>query len=261
MPSPESAAELARACEEQPVWLAGPHGALVGVFTPPAPGVPATGLCAVLFTRPRAHRNRFWVVAARRLAARGVAAFRFDYHGLGDSEGTAGFQDPGAPYVEDADAVLRHLRAARGHTRFALAGACFDARTALAAFRDHAASIAGLVFVAAPVMTLPVLEQAAFGPPGQVLPLDPAFEADFARLLGSEARALFLYGEDDAEYASFRVAQAQLLAPLEPAVRRRFDVRVWPGAVHGFLEVARQREALEAIVPWIGALASAPPPA
>ena len=159
MPWRESPAELERARAEHPVVIASPQGELFGVFTPPDPGAPDRGRCVVLFTRPRSHRNRMWVEGARRLATRGFACFRFDYHGTGDSGGESGFLNPNYPYHEDAAAVLRHLRDSLGQRRFVLSGACFDARTALSAFADERERIDALVFTSAPLMELETLNK------------------------------------------------------------------------------------------------------
>jgi pimeloyl-ACP methyl ester carboxylesterase len=297
VPWRETPEELARARAEQPVRVPGPLGTLVGIFTPPAPAVPPAGLCAVLLTRPRSHRNRMWVEGARRLAARGFACFRFDYHGTGDSEGTPARLDPNRPYREDVVAVIRHLRERLGQRRFVLCGACFDARTALSAFVDEGDAIEGLMFMAAPVMELDTLvrvdadrkdwrhlwralrnpenwralaSRERWGYMGTVLsrvagrslgrgtpadaPLGAAFLEHFQALLRSRARALFLYGRDDAEYQSFRVAERTVFARLTPEQRERIAVEVWDGTVHGFLEMPRQRETFERAVSWIGAL-------
>src|SRR5258706_8994661 len=152
MPWRETAAELERARAEQPVTVPTAAGTLFGIFTPPDPAAPAARHCVVLFTRPRSHRNRMWVEAARRLAARGFGAFRFDYHGTGDSEGESGFLDPNQPYRDDTHAVVRALRERHGYARFLLVGSCFDARTALSAFVDQGAAVDGLVFFSAPAM-------------------------------------------------------------------------------------------------------------
>jgi pimeloyl-ACP methyl ester carboxylesterase len=160
MPWRESAAEIERARAEQPVVVASERGALFGVFTPPAPAVAPRGRCVVFFTRPRSHRNRMYVEGARRLASRGFACFRFDYHGTGDSSGESHYLDPNQPYRDDAVAVLRFLRERQGQRRFVLAGSCFDARTALSAFVDEGAAIDGLVFAAAPLMELDTLVKA-----------------------------------------------------------------------------------------------------
>jgi pimeloyl-ACP methyl ester carboxylesterase len=296
MPWLETPAELARARAERPVVIRSPAGALFGLFTPPAPEAPPADLCVILLTRPRSHRNRMWVEGARRLAAQGFAAFRFDYHGCGDSGGASAFLDPNTPYRDDLVAVMRHLRDHLGARRFVLAGSCFDARTALSAFVDEGDAIDGLVFIAAPVMALDTLVQvhadtkdwthlwralrkpdnwrslgrggrwrhmaavvgrvAGRSVPGAAgeLPLAPSFVEHFEALVRSKARALFLYGLDDAEYASFQVAERTVFAGLPAATRARFEVEVWPGTVHGFLEMARQRETCTRALRWIEAL-------
>lgn len=296
MPWRETPAELERARAERPELVASPHGRLFGVFTPPDPAVPPAGVCAVLFTSPRGHRNRMWVEAARRLAAEGFAAFRVDFHGTGDSEGETAFRDPGRPYREDAVAVLRHLRASHGHTRFVLYGICFDARTALSACMDEADAIAGILFVSAPLMELEgqvqahaerkgwghlarralwnpdnwrtltrparwrhmglvlgrLLRRSAAPAGAPELPLSPSFLEHLAAFSRSRARILFLYGREDAEYETFRVAERQLFPRLDPRVRERIEIEAWPGRVHGFLDVPRQREVLERCLAWIG---------
>jgi pimeloyl-ACP methyl ester carboxylesterase len=267
------------------------------VFTPPAPEVAARGRCVVFFTRPRSHRNRMWIEGARRLASRGFACFRFDYHGTGDSGGASGFLNPNQPYRDDAAAVLRHLREHLGQGRFILSGACFDARTALSAFVDEGDAIDGLVFTAAPLMELDTLVKAAadrkdwahllralwspenwkalvhprrwrymatvtarvarrsVGGRNTGLPLAASFLEHFEALCRSRARALFLYGEGDAEYPSFAVARERLFPTLDPAVRARFEIEVHPGLVHdGYVEMTRQREVVERTLAWIEAL-------
>lgn len=303
MPWRESPEELGRARAEHPVVIPTPPGALFGIRTPPAPEAAPAGRCVVLLTRPRSHRNRMWVEAARRLAARGFSAFRFDYHGTGDSEGASEYLNPNQPYREDVVAVLRHLRESFGERRFVLVGSCFDARTALSAFADEAGALDGLVFLAAPVMELDTLVKAdadrkgwghllralrnpenwgaltraerwrymatvvgrvarrtVAGRPQAELPLARSFVEHFQALVRSRARALFLYGEADAEYGSFRVAERTLFAKLDPAVRSRFEIVVWPGTVHGFLDTPRQRETLEKTLSWIESLAADRPP-
>jgi pimeloyl-ACP methyl ester carboxylesterase len=277
-----------------------PRGDVFGILTPAAEGTHDPGLCAVLFTRPRSHRNRMWVEAARRLAANGISAFRFDYHGNGDSTGESGFLNPNEPFSDDAVAVLRHLADHEGQRRFVLVGACFDARTALSAFPDEGGRIAGLAFIAAPVVELDNLVKAdadrkdwrhlarALRNPGNwralgtlerwkymatvtgrvarrsvvekagALPLAQSFVRDFDAFVRSRARLLFLYGEKDAEYQTFRIVEQHVLPRLPAAVRERIEVVVWPGEVHGFLEVPRQREGLEKVLAWIDAVAADP---
>jgi alpha/beta superfamily hydrolase len=306
MPWRETAVDLARARAEIPVKAPSALGELFGVYTPPDPEAPAAGLCVVHLTRPRSHRNRNWVEAARLLAGRGFAAFRFDYHGTGDSGGTSSFLDPREPYHDDVTAVIRFVRERFGATRFVLTGSCFDARTALSAFRDEADAIAGLAFVAAPVMTLEHMRELhdagkdwrhllkalhnrdnwralrdperwrqmaqvvarvtrgarepepVAGPavgPAEGPALDPGFLRDFDALVGSRARALFLYGEEDPEFRTFQPVLRDLWPALPPETRARFVVEVWPGEVHGgFLEMTRQRLILERVLDWVRGL-------
>lgn len=154
MPWRESPAELERARAERPMTVSARCGTLFGIFTPPDPAAPPAGLCVVLLSRPRSHRNRMWIEGARRLASRGFAAFRFDYHGTGDSGGDSSRLDPNRAHREDIVSVLRHLHEHLGQRRFVIYGMCFDARTALSAFTEEAEAIAALVFVAAPCMEL-----------------------------------------------------------------------------------------------------------
>jgi len=67
----------------------------------------------------------------------------------------------------------------------------------------------------------------------------------------SGGRALFVYGEADAEYVSFRVALDTVFPRLSPVERARFEVEVWPGDVHGFVNIPLQRRSLEHTLGWI----------
>lgn len=251
MPSPDSALHE-RAIAEVALRVAGPDGELVGVYTPATDG--STERCAVLLARPRAHRNRVWVHLARRLAAGDVAALRFDYAGHGDSEGVAALAHPCRPRGADVAAVMDHARAQLGAARFALAGNCFDARSALAGAALRPSLTAGVVLGAMPVMDLPGMERAATAPHDDPPPLDAGFVADLAAFAAADARALFLYGEIDAELPAFRVAQRAALDLLPPGARARIEVEVWGGRVHGLLEVARQEAFIRRVAAWIRGL-------
>ncbi|MFN0150350.1 MAG: alpha/beta fold hydrolase [bacterium] len=123
------------------------------VTEPGAEAAPARGPRAgvVFLTRPRAHRNRMWVDAARAVASRGVTAIRFDYHGEGDSTGASHYLNPEQPYGADAAAALQHLVDACGVERAGILGSCFDGRTALAA-AGASPHCAALVFMSAPAL-------------------------------------------------------------------------------------------------------------
>lgn len=80
----------------------------------------------------RTHRNGMWVRAARALAGEGFPSIRFDYHGNGDSTGSAVF-DLEQPFDQDVNAVADFLRRATGVSHLAIVATCFGARTAMAA--------------------------------------------------------------------------------------------------------------------------------
>jgi pimeloyl-ACP methyl ester carboxylesterase len=82
-------------------------------------------------------------------------------------------------------------------------------------------------------------------------PLADSFVEHFRALVRSRAKALFVYGDADAEYASFQVALETVFPRLTPDERARFEVEVWPGDVHGFLNVPLQRRSLEHALAWL----------
>lgn len=102
---------------------------------------------------------RMNVVIARRLAARGVPVLRFDYHGIGDSDGPDhhgdfvmdlyGFIQTGG-FREDVAAAARLLRAEVGDRPLVLGGLCGGAISALFAV-PLIEDIAGLFLADLPV--------------------------------------------------------------------------------------------------------------
>jgi pimeloyl-ACP methyl ester carboxylesterase len=86
---------------------------------------------------------------------------------------------------------------------------------------------------------------------GQDLECSSNFKRDFAALVRSRARALFIYGADDSVYGAFRPAERKLLPALDPASRERITLEIWPGHIHGFVEMPRQREVLARVLEWI----------
>jgi pimeloyl-ACP methyl ester carboxylesterase len=278
-----------RARAEEPVVVPCSGGNLVGILTPPSPDAVPAGMCAVFLARPRFEQRRVTVEMARRLAANGFACFRFDQQGWGDSEGDFTPMDVDEPRIKELSAVLRYLKG-RGLCKFVLWGLCLDARTALAAFRSERDSLAGLAFLSAPVTRLASprmftwknLLRFGFDPqrwrellfsgtsrreafkavrfalrglvkgPGDSI--SSKFRADFTALVTSKARALFLYGAEDGEYQSFRIAEEQLFPKLDAATRRRLEIEVWPGGVHSVFAIDRQREIVEKSISWIDSL-------
>ncbi len=91
------------------------------------------------------------------------------------------------------------------------------------------------------------------GEPVNDTPLADSFVHHFRALVRSRARALFIYGDADVEYLSFQVALETVFARLSPEDRARFEVELWPGDVHGFLNIPMQRRSLERAIEWLSA--------
>lgn len=137
---------------EHPILLSSGGEDLFGIVTEPAATAPERARAGIVYlTRPRAHRNRMWVDAARMMAQKGFVGIRFDYHGEGDSTGQPRLLRPETPYAGDAVAAMRHLVEVEGVERVGVLGSCFDARTALAAVHE-APRFDALVFMSAPVL-------------------------------------------------------------------------------------------------------------
>lgn len=290
----ETPAELACAWAEKPLKVPSPYGDLIGIYTPPAPAAAPAGMCVLLLARPRFEYRRMAVHLARLVAQEGFAAFRFDFHGWGDSEGETKLTNLDEPATDDLIAVIRHLGETLDERRFVLWGWCYGARVAISAFVDAPDAIAGLAFLSAPIDAAPasgvynmrnlarwltdatqwrqlifsgrarrravealrgmIRKKMSGGGNGSEASLSPVFKEHFRALLRARARALFLYGDEDDEYSSFRIAERDLFPKLDAATRRRFEIEVWPGRVHSPLDVPRQLAIVARSVAWIRSL-------
>ena len=120
--------------------LCGRQGNLVGILTEPAPDGALGEAAVVLTNSPQLHRtgpHRMHVEIARRMALAGVASFRFDYAGLGDSldpEYSAEAPAParGRSALNDTLDVLQFLEG-RGYSRLVVVGNCAGAYIAILA--------------------------------------------------------------------------------------------------------------------------------
>lgn len=110
---------------------------LFGVLTRPTR--PEQGVAVILIYggghNVSAHVGELWTRTARRVAAHGFHAFRYDHHGNGDSTGKTGTFDHRSPFTADLRAAVACLRA-EGLERFVLVGDCLGARAALHAGTD-----------------------------------------------------------------------------------------------------------------------------
>lgn len=122
-----------------PIAFGPPERSLLGFYH--APGGPLARPLAVVLCNPLGYEamsvHRTYRHFAARLAAHGVAAFRFDYDGTGDSAGRS--DDPGrvAAWVGSIKAALAEVRTRAGTTGAVLFGIRFGATLAtLAAAED-----------------------------------------------------------------------------------------------------------------------------
>lgn len=110
----------------------GPEDRLFGILSRPAGDTSETAVIIVSTGRnPRTGVGRFGVEFARRLAAEGITALRFDFAGLGDSVGLPGEEDMRSDVFEndrsaDISAAIDTL-AQLGCRRFMVHGVCSGA--------------------------------------------------------------------------------------------------------------------------------------
>lgn len=116
---------------------------------------PAEGKRGVVLCGPHGHEelcaHRAWKGFAEALAAAGLPALRFDYHGLGDSAGEDTDPNRVRAWLDSVHAAVRRLREDTGVTEVALVGYRLGALLALVA-AEEAEGIDGLALVA-PIAT------------------------------------------------------------------------------------------------------------
>jgi dienelactone hydrolase len=118
---------------ERPIHV-GAQVTLAGILTEPAEqhGAPTTAV--LLLNAGVLHRvgaNRLNVTLARRLAAQGLLAVRFDSAGIGESASRGPRASVLRPEVADTVEVMDYVQQTRGITRFLLIGLCSGAENAL----------------------------------------------------------------------------------------------------------------------------------
>lgn len=143
--------EITSADSETPVYFSVGQDKALGILTRPA-GTPIGTVAVALGAGSAVSSlgpNRFLVRLCRRVGDLGYDAFRFDYHGVGESTGSVGSFRLDEPFIDDLDAALAWLHA-RGMRDVLLIGWCFGARTALAR-APNLSNLSGLVLVSPPV--------------------------------------------------------------------------------------------------------------
>lgn len=136
--------------EETLAFFQGGGTSLFGILT--APTTPPLGVVVILLPAGgllSTDRNRFGVRLGRRLAGQGFHALRFDYHGVGESEGETSSFRLDEPFTGDLMGAVTWVRK-QGFTKIAVVGSCFGARTALAS-AQHIDELLAVALIAAPV--------------------------------------------------------------------------------------------------------------
>lgn len=114
---------------EEPIIFDCEDCRLVGIVTQPAEPNETGVLIIVGGPQYRAGSHRQFTLLARHLADNGIASMRFDYRGMGDSEGDMrNFENVDADIHAAIDALIDHVHAVR---RVALWGLCDAASAAL----------------------------------------------------------------------------------------------------------------------------------
>lgn len=120
---------------------------LTAILSPADPALPAAArgvLIVVGGPQYRAGSHRQFALLARALAAQGIPALRFDYRGMGDSEGTQ--RDFEHVEADLRAAVDRFMAAVPGMREVVLWGLC-DAASAALFYAQHDRRVTGLVLL------------------------------------------------------------------------------------------------------------------
>jgi pimeloyl-ACP methyl ester carboxylesterase len=134
---------------EIPAFFTAGDDGLLGVLTSPASNATETWVVLVpggSGSLDSMNRNRLWVRLARLLGSIGCHAFRFDFHGAGESTGRAELQGLRRPFTKDLEGAVQWVQE-QGAERLVVVGSCFGARTALAG-APEISGLRGLVLVA-----------------------------------------------------------------------------------------------------------------
>ena len=145
------------ALDESPVLFRSGDDVLLGVLTMPSPGSAGHRIAAVAISGGwhgvSSGRNRVLVRLCRRLAAMGLPAFRFDFHGVADSTGTIDKFRLDRPFIADLDDAVHQVCEMTGADTTVLAGVCFGARTGLA-YAANADNLTGVALISMPVQSV-----------------------------------------------------------------------------------------------------------
>jgi pimeloyl-ACP methyl ester carboxylesterase len=149
--------------DETPAFIPAGNETIFGVLTAPA-GHRDIGVVILgggLTPSTSIGRNRIFVTMGRQLADAGFPAFRFDYHGLGESTGAVEDVRLDKPHVEDLRGAIAWM-GGLDLQRFIVVGSCFGARTALA-LAAEIDGLAGVVLLGTPLRDYGISERKTAG--------------------------------------------------------------------------------------------------
>lgn len=155
--------EPSAATREVPIYFPAGEETLFGVLAMPR-SQPVQKAVVVLgggnTPSPSTGRNGVFVKLCRRLSGAGYLTLRFDYHGSGESTGTAEFRLD-RPFVKDLESAVEYV-ARNGINDSVLVGSCFGARTAISA-GPRLSGLGGLVLLSPPLRDYGLSERKTVG--------------------------------------------------------------------------------------------------
>lgn len=168
---------IATSRNEVPLFFPAGNDELFGILTRPTSGT--SGVAVVIAAGGgiplSTNVNGLSVRLCRRVAALGFQAFRFDYHGVGESSGRLDRFDLASPFVSDLSGALQCLRD-QGTDRFVLVGSCFGARAALAA-APATDGLEAIVLISPPIRDFEMGQRVATHLAGRLKPRDLVLRA------------------------------------------------------------------------------------
>lgn len=176
----------------------------------------------------------------------GLAYFRFDHRGRGDSDGCLEKDTSLASRCRDLTAALAMLRSIEDlQPRMALFGSSMGGAVALATAAKE--KIAAVVTVAAPVNSQGIIESIGTHPPPDHIPpifFEPRFQFDISRLVGDVSHLLLFHGERD------EVVPLSHAYEILDRARPPKNLVVHKGGDHRMSNRAHQNEFLDRAVTW-----------
>lgn len=202
------------------------------------------------------HRNRLNVRLARHLAAAGYHAFRFDYHGTGESGGTAESFYLDTPFVDDLRGAIGWLES-QGLSRHVLVGTAFGARTALVA-APSMSGLEGVVLITPALTDVDRTVRWRDRPEGQMQVVQEeagtgdavsrGFAEAFTQVIAAKVPQLIVYGADQPALSHFRHSE---LGGMAEGAGELVEVHALRGPVRQLLSVAVQNALIDLITGWL----------